>query len=90
MGDTGLLETIRGLIAHEFAIESDEIAGATRLREDLDLDSLDIVAMAQRVEEATGTRIEDEELADLGCVDDVVRVVASRLEGADPAARRSD
>ena len=63
-----------------------KISPGSRFREDLDADSLDIVALLIAVEERFGLRITDEEAAGLATVADAVGFI-SRNESRDIETR---
>ena len=50
-----------------------------RLLEDLDLDSIDAIDMAVRIQELTGKRLEEQELRGIRTVADVVHVIDCML-----------
>ena len=72
-------EMVRSLICREFDIDCQDISPATKLAEDLDLDSVDGVALVVRLEEETGIVLRDEELRSLKTVENVVDVVRHQL-----------
>ena len=66
---------VRELLHKEFDLDpADAIPGA-RLLEDLDLDSIDLVALAMRLEQDTGIHLKDERLRSLSTVEEVVGFV---------------
>ena len=52
---------------------------ASRLVDDLGIDSLSLVELLTGVEEHLGVRISDADVARLGTVDDVVRIIAAAV-----------
>lgn len=58
-----------------FELDSDKVQPAARLIEDLDLDSLDAIDLAVRLEETTGHALEETTLRELRTVDDVVSAI---------------
>jgi acyl carrier protein len=65
---------VRGMLVEEFDIEPDLITAEATL-EDLDLDSLDLVEIAQMIEQTYGVRIkaaDAEGVSDLGGVIDMI------------------
>jgi acyl carrier protein len=74
-----VLELVRRVLAAEFEIDADEIGEATHLVDDLDLDSVDAVALAVRLEEETDLALEEEALKALRTVGDVVGAIHGRL-----------
>ncbi len=59
------------VLMHEFEFSVDELDPATHLIDDLDLDSIDAVDMAVRLEEKTGYRFAEEELRSVTTIQDV-------------------
>lgn len=77
-----VLALLRRVLASEFELEPEAIVPEARLREDLDLDSVDGVALAARLESETGHALKEERLRRLRSVDDVVTLVHGLLAGA--------
>jgi acyl carrier protein len=74
---------IRAHLADELEIEPESITEATRFREDLDADSLDLYTLVQELEDSYGVRISDEEAAKILTVGQAVDfVLASEAAGA--------
>jgi acyl carrier protein len=74
-----VLELVRRVLAAEFELGGAEVAEDAHLADDLDLDSVDAVALAVRLEEETGLALEEEELKSMRTVGDVVGVVHGHL-----------
>jgi acyl carrier protein len=74
-----VLELVRRVLAAEFELDPAGIGEATHLVDDLDLDSVDAVALAVRLEEETDLALEEEALKAMRTVGDVVGVVHGRL-----------
>ena len=70
---------VRRVLRTEFELEDDELSEDARLVDDLELDSVDAVALAVRLEEETGIALEEEALKAMRTVGDVVGVVGERL-----------
>ena len=81
-----LLEYLRNLFEKEFEIPQEQVTLAARLVEDLELDSLDAVVLAIRVEEETGLDIEEDEFKALDTVASLVALVQRRRQGPAGAA----
>ncbi|MBV7295800.1 acyl carrier protein [Corynebacterium sp. TAE3-ERU12] len=89
-GPTGtraeVTEVLRPLLADDDgdgddgADESEPPALSSRLGADLGLDSLSIVEFFVRLEESSGVRIADEDIADLATLGDVVDYLDARRE----------
>ena len=80
-----LLGFLRRVFEKEFEIPPAEVTPAARLVDDLELDSLDAVIVALRVEEETGLELEEDEFAALDTVAALVALVQRRL-GASAAS----
>jgi acyl carrier protein len=74
-----VLDLVRRVLAAEFELEGDSIAEETHLVDDLDLDSVDAVALAVRLEEETDLALAEDELRALRTVGDVVGVLHGHL-----------
>jgi acyl carrier protein len=74
-----VLELVRRVLAAEFELEGDSIGESTHLVDDLDLDSVDAVALAVRLEEETALALAEDELRALHTVGDVVGVLHGHL-----------
>ena len=77
---------IQAHLADELEVDPARIDGATRFREDLEADSLDLVALVQELEDRYGVRIPDEDAAKLLTVGQSADYVASRLEQSEAQA----
>ncbi len=79
MTRTDILELIRGRLAELIECEPAQIQLETRLEEDLEADSLDLVELAMALEEELSLEIPDEELEGIRTVGDAVDFVAERV-----------
>ena len=77
--DTEILERIRAIFKDNFGIEPERVTPETHLFEELDLDSIDAVDLAIKLQEMTGRRIKPEEFKSVRTVGDVVAAVESLL-----------
>jgi acyl carrier protein len=77
--DTEILERIRAIFKDSFGIEPERVTLETHLFEELDLDSIDAVDLAIKLQEMTGRRIKPEEFKSVRTVGDVVAAVESLL-----------
>jgi acyl carrier protein len=82
-----LLAALRRVLEQEFAIPAEDVTPDARLREDLDLDSVDAVSLAARLEEDTGLALSEQELKAMRTVASVVEVLRARLAARESAAR---
>lgn len=74
-----IFELIRGRLAELMECDPTEISDETRLEEDLEADSLDLVELAMALEEELSLEIPDEELEGIRTVGDAVEFIAERV-----------
>lgn len=74
-----VLEKVREHLAAELEVPIEEITEATRFREDLDADSLDLYELVMELEDTYGVSIPEEQAADIASVGEAVNYVADRL-----------
>jgi len=74
-----VLDLVRRVLRAEFELDGPEIEEHTHLVDDLDLDSVDAVALSVRLEEEADLALTEEELKTMRTVGDVVSVVHGRL-----------
>ena len=67
-----IFEHMQKIIAEQFAVDPDEITMNTSFEEDLGADSLASVELAMALEEATGVSIDDDSLAQMKVVGDIM------------------
>lgn len=82
MTRTEIFDLIRGRLAELIERDPSEIQLETRLEEDLEADSLDLVELAMALEEELSLEIPDEELEGIRTVGDAVDFVAVRVGSA--------
>jgi acyl carrier protein len=70
-----VFELIRDHLADELDVDPVQIVEATRFKEDLEADSLDLYTLVQELEDSYGVRITDEQAATIGTVGDAVEFV---------------
>jgi acyl carrier protein len=81
---------IRAHLADELEVEPEAISEATRFRDDLEADSLDLYTLVQELEDSYGVRISDEEAAKILTVGQAVDfVLASGAVNSHPSATAS-
>ena len=81
-----MLELIRSHLAEELEVDPSRIQDDTRFKEDLEADSLDLVALVQELEDRYGVRIPDEDAARITTVGQAADYVALRLEQSEAPA----
>ena len=74
-----LLEQVRSILVAEFELDPGQVTAGARLVEDLDLDSIDGVAIVVRLEAWLRVAISDEEIQKMTTVGDIVDALAERL-----------
>ena len=79
MTRTDVFELVRGRLAELIECDPGDIKIETRLEEDLEADSLDLVELAMALEEELSLEIPDEELEGIRTVGDAVEFVAERV-----------
>jgi acyl carrier protein len=82
----GVVSLIRSHLAEELEIDPASITEATRFRDDLDADSLDLYTLVQELEDTYGVRMSDEQAAKIVTVGQAVDFV---LATVGPGARPS-
>ncbi len=80
-----VFELIRDHLADELDIDPTAIAPATRFKEDLAADSLDLYTLVQELEDQYGVRITDEQARDILTVGAAVDFVIAHVESDPPA-----
>lgn len=75
------------LVAHlveatDKKVAPDQVTPETRLRDDLDLGSLQAITLVMDLEEKFGIEVEDEELEKLQTVGDIRDLIRGKLEAA--------
>lgn len=74
-----VLDKIKSILSLQFGIDEDQITENTDVVNDLGADSLDVVEMLMSVEDEFGLMIEDEEIAEMKTVGDVVNYIENHL-----------
>ena len=77
--DTEIFEQVKSVISASFEIEAGRITPQTDLFSDLDLDSIDAVDLAIKLQELTGRRVKPQEFKGIRSVADVVATVRRLL-----------
>ena len=74
-----VLDKIKSILSSQFGIDEDQITENTDVVNDLGADSLDVVEMMMSIEDEFGMMIEDEEIAEMRTVGDVVNYIENHL-----------
>lgn len=77
MTDDDVLAKLREILRDSFEIAPDRVTPAAHLFNELDLDSIDAVDLAIKLQEMTGKRIKPEEFKSVRTVGDVINAVHS-------------
>ena len=72
-----VLDMIRAHLADELELDPATITPATRFREDLSADSLDLYTLVQELDDTYGVKISDEQAAQLLTVESAIDFVLS-------------
>ena len=75
-----VFEKLQEIFANQFGIDTETITETTDIVSDLGADSLDVVEMLMTLEDEYGITIEDEKVAEMKTVGDVVRCVEGLIE----------
>lgn len=76
-----VFEKLQEIFANQFGIDAETITETTDIVSDLGADSLDVVEMLMTLEDEYGITIEDDKVAEMKTVGDVVRCVEGLIEG---------
>ena len=79
MTETEILDHLRRILEETFEIDPARVQLETNLFTDLDLDSIDAVDLAIKLQELTGKRIKPEEVKTVRSVADVIRAVQNLM-----------
>lgn len=70
-----ILERLKEIVSEQLEIDAETITSDTRLNEDLNADSLDVVEMLMALEDEFGVDIPDEEIEKMKTIGDVVNFI---------------
>jgi acyl carrier protein len=79
MTNDQILERLRDILVEAFEVDAASVTPETNLFTDLDLDSIDAVDLAIKLQEMTGKRIKPEDFKSVRTVGDVVGTVQTLL-----------
>ena len=72
------LNEIKTIIAETLGVDEDVVTPEANLIEDLEADSLAIVELQMEIEEKLGVKIEDEKVAELHTVQDILDAIGAQ------------
>ena len=82
MSNEEIFQTMKDLVAEQFAMEPEEVTMETSFEEDLGADSVDLVELVMAIEEEFELGVtQEEDLKALKTVGDAVNYVAGKLNG---------
>ncbi len=79
MTDEHILEKLKAILSEAFEISPERVVPEAMLFEELDLDSIDAVDLAIKLQELTGKRIKPEDFKTVRSIGDVVTTVKQLL-----------
>jgi acyl carrier protein len=74
-----IFKWVTDLMKREFHFRDEELRPSAHLVDDLDLDSIDAVDLAVRVEERTGLALTEADLKSIQTIQDIVDLIDGRL-----------
>ena len=74
-----VMTKVREHLSAELDVEPAKIADATRFKEDLDADSLDLYELVMELEDSYGIKVSEEQASRIETVGDAVDFVVERL-----------
>jgi acyl carrier protein len=80
-----IFSRVVAILVREFDVTAEEVTLETNLEADLDLDSLDAVALAGWVEEELGLALSDDEIEKMRSLAQIVDVISERIGAVDKA-----
>lgn len=79
MTNEQILEQLKGILADAFEIQPERVTLSSHLFNELDLDSIDAVDLAIKLQEMTGKRIKPDDFKTVRTVGDVVNTVQTLI-----------
>lgn len=70
-----VFEKVKAILAEQFDVEEDKITLETKISEDLDADSLDVVDLLMSIEDEFEIEIPDGEIENIKTVGDLVKYI---------------
>ena len=75
-----ILEKLKAMVKEQLDIDVDKVTESTDIKNDLGLDSLDIVEILMTVEEEWGIIIDDDETTNIKTVGDVIALIEQKTK----------
>ena len=79
---TAVFAALKQTLETDFDLAGADLTPEAHLVDDLDLDSLDVVALGHEIQGATGVTLANEDFRAVATLGDLVSLVASRLDAA--------
>ena len=80
MSPEQILTKLKSTMAEMFGMDSESITESTLIREELDLDSIDFVDLANKLETELDRKISPEEFGDIRTIGDIVSTLYKLLQ----------
>lgn len=74
-----IFKWVAEVLKREFQFRDEDLVPQAHLMDDLDLDSIDAIDLAVRLEEKTGLSLKEQDLKSIETIQDVVDLVHERL-----------
>jgi acyl carrier protein len=75
-----VLDKIRDVVVKKFKVQPGNVSSTTRLREDLNVDSLDAVELIMELEDTFNVKISDDEAQKLKTIGDIVSFIEPKVK----------
>jgi acyl carrier protein len=75
-----VLNKIRDVVVKKFKVQPEIVNAGTRLREDLNVDSLDAVELIMELEDTFNVKISDDEAQKLKTIGDIVNFIQPKVK----------
>lgn len=85
MTEDEILKRIKDIMTEVFDIEAERIVPEARLRDDLDIDSIDAVDLIVQLKPLVGKRMQPEAFKSVRTIGDVVDAIQALVSGDEPA-----
>ena len=73
-----MLEQVAKIMADHFGVSEADITLETKIKEDLNADSLDVVELIMDIEDAMGIKVDDEDATEMSTVGDIVKYIEAK------------